>query len=207
MHFSKSLRIVAAFVFGAGLQLSGHAQTINWLADTTTNYDVTITGSGHVGSGSFYFQGSGWAGSTTSPSGKWTVYGELSQAFQINHYEIDQVGSVSANNIIPPQPGSFADYFEGSQGSGSPVDSFAVPSGLVPHYDTLLGWHTTLSAHWNYNLVYDPTLLRTVAEFTDWTFEFSGSGPALTYVPEPTVQCLFGVGLVGLALFRRCQLL
>ncbi len=183
-------------VYLSFLVSSVFAQNTTWLTDTSSNYDVIITGSGHVGLGSQYFKGAGWAGWTTSPSGKWTAGGEISECYAFNDgwnkygYYVDQAGGLNANSVLAPGFGQFASYFEGPFWlADAPIYAIDLHGGLGPSYSSEWGWWTTLSESWD-------------ATLSNWTFEFSGYGPSLTYIPEPWSLPIICFGLLALRIWR-----
>ncbi|MEY2540298.1 MAG: hypothetical protein QOG67_4038 [Verrucomicrobiota bacterium] len=172
-------------------------QTVTWSADSTSSFDVTISGTGQLNSdsGSYVFT----PDPAISPSGLWQVFDGTQaiwpSSLDPNLWEIAGGGGV---NFLP----THADPFNPDLGFPTYHD-FKLNVLPVQDGNSASFGYLHDAAGWSANESFSITSEPDPNDPSTWTFvaRTSGSGPTLA-VPEPATWIMFGIGVSLLAPFR-----
>jgi hypothetical protein len=173
---------------------------IYWVTDSYSDWDVKLSGTGTQ----FTPENVGWSGNIVSPSGLWLFHTENNCGYPSampgyvsmhNHAIIQFLGEIPASFQPYPDPQSY--LFPGQALYSRSYLDFFLP--VVPIGDANLMRDGLLNdLGWRGYGTFTITSIPDVNDTSTWTWEaeYSGNGPSLAPIPEPST-----VGLVGLSCF------
>ena len=201
MIFFKSCTWILLFTFAAAGAI--HAEvTITWTEDTSSAFDVTLSGSGLFTPPPSEVPGAGWGGILNSPSGLW----QLSTRNWASY--VPDANPAQPINIFNNGDMTYLGAF--SHPSDVPLDPHYYDTMRTARYNDFLAVDNIIQdgASWNYGFFYDSLSWRGVNTFTitslpdlndpggwTWVADYHATGNAPDPVPEPAP---FWLGLAGL---------
>jgi hypothetical protein len=178
---------------------AAQAQSIDWLTDSTTGYDIQITGSS-VNTQAFLPE------SADSPSGLWNFGGgEINIDYNYSPGEAHLLGGGIYISLLAERNGAFIfntnsvgtieNYFPDQNIPGSVTITLPLSfHGFTPSIGTSWTTANSLTISWDSSL----------SNGFNYVADFSASGPAAVDIPEPTTYAMvIGSVCLGFVMIRR----